>query len=211
MGNGRISWSLSLLVLLFAGRVGAVGLEVVSSDNSVLLGGLVDVSVVVSDLGNSAPPSVGAFDLELQFDNTLVSFNSASVGGGLGDIGLGEAVTGTVANATDVDVFEVSLLTPAELNALQTDSFTLFTVTFKGIAPGTAAFNVVLNAPLSDELGDPIDTPTLTNLALEVTEPKPVPAVTEPIPVPALTPWAAALLLLSLLLAGLLRLGRKGR
>jgi hypothetical protein len=201
MGNGKIIWSLGLLVLLFAGRVGAVSLEVVSSENSLFLTGLVDVSVVVSDLGNGAPPSVGAFDLELQFDNTLVSINSASVSGGLGDFGLGEAVTGTVVNATDVDVFEVSLLTPAELNALQTDSFTLFTVTFKGIAPGTAAFNVVLNAPLSDELGDPIVTPTLTNLVLEVIA---------PIPVPALTPWALALLLLSLLSAGLLRLGRKG-
>ena len=201
MGSGRNSWSLGLLVLLFAGRVGAVGLEVVSSDSSVFPLGLVDVSVVVSGLGNGAPPSIGAFDLELQFDDTLVTLISASVGGSLGDLGLGEAVTGTVANATDVDVFEVSLLTSTQLDVLQTDSFTLFTVTFKGIGPGTAAFNVALNAPLSDGLGDPFVTPTLTNLTVEVLQ---------PIPVPALTPWALALLLLSLLSVGLLRLRRKG-
>ena len=49
-------------------------------------GDSIALNLVVSDLGNFAPDSLGAFDISVGFDPSIFSFTSYSLGGYLGDL-----------------------------------------------------------------------------------------------------------------------------
>ena len=94
-------------------------------------GDSVSLDLIISDLGDFGPDSLGAFDISVEFDSSALSFTSYSLGGFLGDLGLFEAVdasSGDVGGA--INVAEVSLLSVIDLNALQPAEFTLATLTF---------------------------------------------------------------------------------
>ena len=92
---------------------------------SVDLGLPVSVGVVISGLGDATSPSLGAFDIDIQFDPGRLSFGSALFGDPvLGDqldvLGLGGNPTfAGITSPGVLNLFEVSLDVPADLNALQ--------------------------------------------------------------------------------------------
>jgi hypothetical protein len=94
------------------------------------------VEVVVSDLGGEI---VSAYDLDVTYDASVLSATGVTFGLLLGDELLFE-----VLNASDVsvpglvDFAQVSLLSDAELAALQSDPFTLATLEFDAIGVGTS-------------------------------------------------------------------------
>lgn len=186
------------LAVLPLGFVQALGqrLEVVPSTQTAPSGGAVSVDVSVSGLGSAAAPSLGAFDLALCFDPTVLSFRSVRFGALLGDEAASEAVTGVSPFNSHLDAFEVSLLLPAELIAIQPASFTLFTATFAATSAGTSPMELALNAPLSDENGDPLSA-ILADGDVAVVQ-----------LVPMLSPWGAAILCSALMGIAILRLGR---
>lgn len=94
-------------------------------------GDSISLDLVISDLGDFGPDSLGAFDISVGFDASVLSFTSYSLGGFLGDLGLFEAIdasSGDVGGA--INVAEVSLLSIIDLDALQSAEFTLATLTF---------------------------------------------------------------------------------
>ena len=132
--------------------------QVVPSTPAPVVGDTFTADVVVSGLGNLAAPSLGAFDLNLTFNPSVVNFVGITFGQLLGDPMAGpvEAVTGFAAAAGSLNAFSVSLLTPAQLVALQPASFTLFTVTLQVVGTGDSSLDVLPNAVLGDQLGAPL-------------------------------------------------------
>src|ERR1039458_750954 len=57
-----------------------ITLGVFPASQSVALGSPVNVSLQITGLGNEAAPSLGTFDVNLNFDPTILSFNSAVFG-----------------------------------------------------------------------------------------------------------------------------------
>ncbi len=55
-----------------------------------------------------------------------------------------------------MNLFEVSLLTDAELEVLQAPSFTMASLSFTALAPGTTALDITIKA-LSDQSGNGLD------------------------------------------------------
>lgn len=148
--------SLFVAMLVVAGGLSAqVTLQLVPSSPAAPPGGSVDIAVEVSGLGNLVAPSIGVFDLDVTFDPALFSFAGVSFGALLGDPGAAEAITGSTPGASDVNVLEVSLLLPAQLVALQPDTFTLFTLTFDNLAQGIGAFDAMV-VSLGDENANPL-------------------------------------------------------
>lgn len=105
------------------------------------------VDIVVSDLGSEI---VSAFDLDISYDSALLNATGYSFGGMLGDWNFFETINNDdyfadpFAVAGLVDLFEVSLLSDAELAILQGGGpVTLATITFDAIADGNMelAFN----------------------------------------------------------------------
>ena len=125
----------------------AISLELAPAALSPAVGDSFAVSVVVGGLGAvGSAPSVGAFELSLDYDEALLDLVGVDFGLLLGDPTAGEAFTDFVPGAGSVDVAEVSLLAAAALDALQPASFTLATVTFKASAAGESVLS--LGAPV---------------------------------------------------------------
>ena len=138
----------------------AITLGFEPSSSEVSVGSSLDVNVVISGLGDSAAPSLGTFDLDVLFDPAL--FGLAGVA--FGDPVLGDQLdlfdSGSLSGFDDsvpgtVNVFEISFDLPEDLDALQSGSFTLFTLTFDALAEGTSSLGAE-NLTFGDSLGDPL-------------------------------------------------------
>ena len=120
-------------------------------------GDLISLDLVISDLGNFAPDSLGAFDISIGFDAAALSFAGYSLGGFLGNVGLSEAIdtsAGDMGGA--LNIAEVSLLSAIGLDTLQPGAFTLATLNFTviNLAGGASTLLSVLpGAVLADASG----------------------------------------------------------
>lgn len=141
-----------------------IGFEPVSQN--VVLGTHAVVNLFISGLGNYTSPSLGAFDLYVYYDPTILSFSSYIyiLGPYLGEISLNEAQDISLLGSFPghfpgaINFAELSLLLPHELNNLQPSQFTLASLTFDTIALGSSALHLWYNyGGLSDERGERLD------------------------------------------------------
>ncbi len=106
------------------------------------------LDLLVSGLGAFAPDSLGAFDVDVGFDDTVLAFTGYTLGGFLGDISLLEAIdVSGGASGGVVDLAQVSLLAAASLDALQPGEFILATLTFDVIDLAAGAATVLSLLP----------------------------------------------------------------
>jgi hypothetical protein len=124
--------------ILFAGPI---SLQLIPGSQQVTAGHAVSTEVDIGGLG--LPPSVGAFDLSVSYDTSLLSFTSVNFGSLLGDVDMFEALTTSNLSHGVIEFAEVSLLTPAELDTLQVSNFSLATLTFQALNSGGAGFSFV--------------------------------------------------------------------
>ncbi len=134
-----------------------IGFDPVSQD--VMLGDPADVNLVISGLGDFMPDSLSTFDLDIIYDPTILSFNSATYGDPvLGDqldlFGFG-SWTSTTPGLGSVNLFELSFDLPSDLDTLQVGSFTLASLTFDTLALGTSSLDINIYA-LGDSWGAPL-------------------------------------------------------
>ena len=121
------------------------------------------VDLLISGLGDFTSPSLGAFDVDINFDNTVISFSTATFG-----TFLGTSIQGVDTSTPGmVKLDEVSLESVPTLDGLQSDSFLLATLTFDGTGAGTSqlGFGAVV---LSDAFGNIIADPTLVPSSVTV-------------------------------------------
>lgn len=170
-----LSLVFALGLTLNAGPVQAITIGFDPADQTVAVGTPVDMELTISGLGNFAPASVGEFDVNVTFDDSILGFDSVVFGTLLGDEALGEALTIVdISMAREVSLFAVSFLFDFELDAIQPAAFTLATLTFDTLAVGTSALGISINS-LGDALGNP-----LSNLTDIVVQSGSVSAVPEP-------------------------------
>lgn len=114
----------------------AISLSFVPQESSIGESDSIDVDIVISGLENEY---VGAFDVEVDFDDSILSYESYTMGGGLGDMDAGETMHGKVTDYGDsFYLSELSLLLDL---SFQPDSFTLATLTFTGIEEGISSLD----------------------------------------------------------------------
>ncbi len=140
-------------------------------------GNAVTVDITVSGLGDGTAPSLGVFDLDLFFDNSILGFNSVTFGSQLDLFGFGSLQLDDSSIAGTVNLFELSFDLPGDLDTLQAPDFVLASLVFDTLAAGTTDLLVAVNS-LGDSLGDPLSS-SINNSSLEVT------SVTVPTPVPS--------------------------
>ncbi len=168
----RAVWLLSWVLGLSSSALALpVTLTLVPSAGSLLPGQTLSVDVVVGGLTEMAGEiALESFDLDLSFDTSRLQFDSLSFGTSLGDPNdLGETFVfgpGTPSTSGVVLMGEFSLLTGAQLLALQSAPFTLATIGFTALAnPGPAELEFInldgsslgglAGRPLGDELEPP--------------------------------------------------------
>ena len=117
-------------------------LDLVPNPAMVGVGDSLSVDIVVSGLGAGGAPSVGTFDFDITYDDSILAATGVDFGLLLGDSGFFEAIDGfDLSTSGLVDLFEVSFLFDFELDPLQPDSFTLATLNFDAIGLGTSALD----------------------------------------------------------------------
>lgn len=166
----RIKAIAAASLLLCSGLASAARLALSPPNGLVQVGETIPVDLRVSDLGNFAAPSLGAFYAEVLYAPSLLYLESWSYGDLLGDLSDPdetdwEADDGT-AGFISLDV--LSLLSADVLDAMQPDAFTLATLVFRGLAPGNAALDLA-NPDLADALYSTLTPTAVTGATLEVT------------------------------------------
>ena len=146
-------WSILAVALLtglaIAPRpVAAISIGFVPAVQTVGLGANVSVDVVVSGLeASEIADVVAAFDLDVAYDPLVVAATGVNFGAALGVLGLEVLTNFDLATPGLVDFAALSLLSDADLAALQGDAVTLATLQFSALALGTSPLALISTAP----------------------------------------------------------------
>ncbi|SEK41331.1 PEP-CTERM protein-sorting domain-containing protein [Colwellia chukchiensis] len=127
----------------------------------------ITLTLMAGGLDAGGPVSLGAFDLDILFDPSVLSFTGYTFFDGLGDLLFFEALDFSVGEYAPgaVGLSEVSLLPPGVLDATQPAEFALAELTFHIDLLDAADFTIVSISPsvggffppFSDSLGLAID------------------------------------------------------
>jgi hypothetical protein len=110
-----------------------------------------EIGLQVSGLGAATAPALSTYDLDIHFDPSLLSYSGITFGDPLLGNQLDVFNLGSNSTATEltsigiVNVFELSLDTPADLNAWQADTFILATLRFDILNHGSSALTLNVN------------------------------------------------------------------
>lgn len=155
-----------VLVSCWALPVQALMLSIDPLFQEVPKGGTVDAALSISGLGDGQAPSLGAFDLDVEYNPSILSFTSAAYGDQL-DLWVLGSLEETVPATGKVNLFGVSFDSIADLENYQADSFTLATLTFTALALGTSPLDISVIA-LGDARGEAITDYTINNASVDV-------------------------------------------
>jgi hypothetical protein len=165
------------LILTANAPVHAIIIELLPAIQEVETNTPVNVDLAISDLGDATAPSLGSFDLDITYDPTILALsgtNGLSFGDQLDLFGLGSLQSFDDSTPGTINLYEISLDLPGDLNSLQQSSFTLATLTFDTLLEGMTSLSVAVNA-LGDAYGDPLTTEVsaaeLSVINTEVPEP----------------------------------------
>ena len=166
-----------LPTILTAKLAQAASLEILPVSQNAELGDSVEVQVVISELGSFGAPSLGAFNLNVSFDDTILDFAGLTFGDQLDVQNLGSIRAFSEdpnPNVGLVAFFEISLDPPGILDSFQEASFTLATLNFNVTAEGIALLNIS-SATLDDSLGNTISVDSILDAVINGTEPSTIP------------------------------------
>lgn len=169
---------IAAVCLLFVGSANAsvftnpdVSFTLLSISDFAQTGNSVNVQISISGLGQGSAPSLGAYDLNLDFDADYLAFSGAVWGDALlgnqldlFNVGGNPSGAELIAPGT-INLYELSLDSVADLNDLQADSFTLATVGFQVLKAGTSLLTLSANA-VADAEGNDL---AVTSLSAPVT------------------------------------------
>jgi hypothetical protein len=171
----RIKALAAVALFLSSGLANAVQLFLSPPASATQVGDTISVDLRVSDLGNFASPSLGAFYAEVSYAPSILHLESWSYGSFLGnpaDINETDWVTDD-ATAGFISFDELSLLPDGALDAMQPAAFTLATLVFRGVGSGSSSLNLA-NVDLSDAFYSRLTPTAVTGATIQVNNSVPI-------------------------------------
>lgn len=153
--------SLAIIISTYS-SAGGVSIGFQPNIQNFLPGSNINIDIMIWDLGDSASPSLSAFDIDVAYDPMVLSFIAYKLSSYLGDISSGDISSyeawdqsyGEQSLGT-INLAELSLLSIDKLNSSQPSQFALATLTFKANALGLSTLDLTIHV-LGDEKGDPL-------------------------------------------------------
>ncbi|MEM6682437.1 MAG: cohesin domain-containing protein [Pseudomonadota bacterium] len=159
----------------FNSQASAAGLAITPSLTIVNLGDQVVLDLDAEFLGDGVAPSIGSFDIDVLYDQDSLAFVSVDFGMGLDLFGFGSLQTFDAGVPGIVNIAEMSLDLPSDLDALQMSSFTLATLVFDTLKVGTSIVTASVNSAFDAEGVEPIVFEVLTGTVTVVPVPGALP------------------------------------
>lgn len=159
----------AVLCLGFSLNANAISIDLVTDNSAINFGDNVEVQVRINGLEGATALSV--YDLNLNYDASLFSFSNliwgdSSKGNQLDLIGHG-SMQDSSSGSGWLNLFELSLDEIADLELLQENEFTLFSVVFTSIALGSGNFFITNNI-MGDAYGNELSVDTFTDAQVAV-------------------------------------------
>jgi hypothetical protein len=179
--QGFLRLSLSAALFCVAGFhvAHAATVTLVPSESTVSVGDTVSVDLNISGLGANVAPSLGTYDITVDFPSNFtfdnVVFGDPILGDELGPGAITEAIPGS----SDVELIEVSLDSVAALNSGQPAAFTLADLTFTANGPGSGSF-LLNNITLGDASGSSLSS-SVSNATIGAVSSVPEPSTILPL------------------------------
>ncbi len=153
--------AVALAVVSTSSLWASVLVSVTPQTQTIALGSATGIQVSVSGLGLAAPPSLGAFDFNLAFDPTIVTFTGLTFGDPVLGDQLNLSGTGAISDFSVLapgllEFYEISLDSAATLDSKQLDHFVLATLQFQAIGAGNTSL-ITSNNSVSDSQGAPLN------------------------------------------------------
>lgn len=150
--------SLALSLAVTPEKAFAIDLSTSSSNHN--LGDTVNVDLSITLFQGDPPESLSAFDFDINYDNSILDFQSLTFGDRLALSGTNSFQEFSEMMPDTVNLVEVSRNTPEELQMGQQVNgqsldFTLATLTFNAVGVGTSNIIPSINS-LGDANGDPL-------------------------------------------------------
>jgi hypothetical protein len=137
-----LSTLLGLGIAFSLNNAGAAIISLSPASTTASAGDSVSLDLIIGGLGDFAPDSLGDLDVDISYDLSVLTFDSYSLGGYLGDIFLGEALDlsfsdmgGGIINIAELSFLDADSTSGPSffgpyLDDIQPDSFTLATLDF---------------------------------------------------------------------------------
>lgn len=140
MKNRLLLFCISMMAIPM--QANAVSFSFSPSTGNINIGDSISLDLVIGELGDTGPLSLGGFDLGIGYNASILTFDSVSYGSLLGDIDPLAFETDIFTDSSvlgTLNLSEISFLSSLELDTLQSASFTLATLEFSGLAAGTGS------------------------------------------------------------------------
>src|SRR5262247_434961 len=139
--SAALGMALASVVLALPGPAHAFTIALQPSSATAAPQSLIDVEIAILGLGDGAPPSLRAFDIDVSFAPALFRLDAVSFGSDLG--ASGQVLEDWNDLGGSVDVAATSLLSSAALQANQPGNFVLATLRFTTLQVGSGDFAFV--------------------------------------------------------------------
>ena len=180
----RIIKSLVFTVALMFGSVAVANANIMlwldpSVQSPVSAGDDISLKIMISGLGDNSPLSLGAFDLDVSFDSSVLSFSGYTLFDELGNVGLFEADDFSFGEYAPgaINLYEVSYLFDFELDSLQPGMFALAELFFHVdvLNSGESTFLSLFANSLTDAIGRTLDITVGDDAIISTPTPAPLP------------------------------------
>ena len=125
----------------------AMTIELNPETQNVTVGNDFSVDTVITGLTAGGDPSLGAFNIDINYDSSILGFNSLEFGDSL-IVNMGSSYSDYSSTPPTLNVYASA--DPLYDFATQPDSFTLFELDFNAMAVGTSYLDLTVNALLDD-------------------------------------------------------------
>ena len=145
---------------LSLGSAHAATISLVPVTSTISQGSLLEADLTISGVNNGTTPALGAWDITVSVDPSLLSFSSAKFGTNLDVLGLGDIQNVSSPTSSSTELYEISLDSAADLTAHQATSFTLASLFFNTTGTGTSPLGITINS-LADANGGALTASTV--------------------------------------------------
>lgn len=164
--------SLCALGLSLSLNANAISIDLIANQTLVNVGDNIEVQVRISGLNDASAPSLGVYDVNFNYDSSLFNVSNlvwgdSILGNQLDLNGLG-SLQDSNSGLNWLSVLEVSFDDAMDLELLQADEFTLFSVLLNAVGIGNGNFSLTANA-LGDAYGNNVSIDTFNNTSVNIT------------------------------------------